>query len=103
MVNNKHSSFIVDRILEQFLPNNICEFGAGVSSKIFEFYIQKYNKKLLTIEHDVKFKTKETKLFKLKENTEVVINNVTYKKTNKYVGLEDFFQKYNEKLMKNLI
>lgn len=84
-------------ILEQFRPNNICEYGAGVSSGIFQTYCEKYNKSLLTIEHDVKYQTKESKLFSLIENTTVTINNVKYGKTNKYEGLEEFFSKYDKK------
>jgi predicted O-methyltransferase YrrM len=84
-------------LLEKFRPNNICEFGAGVSTIIFETYCEKYNKKLLNIEHDIKYKRKDSKLFNLIENTFVVINNVKYGKTNKYEGLEDFFKNYKGK------
>ena len=84
-------------ILEKFRPNNICEFGAGESTKIFETYCAKYNKNLLNIEHDNKYKRKDSKLFELKENTSVVINNITYEKTNKYEGLEEFFKNYESK------
>ena len=84
-------------ILEKFRPNSICEFGAGESTKIFETYCEKYNKKLLNIEHDIKYKRKDSKLFNLIENTDVVINNIKYENTNKYEGLEDFFKNYKGK------
>ena len=84
-------------ILEQFKPNNICEFGTGVTTDIFEFYCKKYNKNLMTIEHNKKYKREHSKMFKLNKKTNIVIDNVKYKKTNIYVGLEDFFQKYDKK------
>jgi len=84
-------------ILEKFRPNYICEFGAGVSTIIFESYCEKYDKKLLTIEHDIKYKRKDSKLFTLIENTYVMIYNVKYGETNKYEGLEDFFKNYKGK------
>ena len=84
-------------ILEKFRPNNICEFGAGESTKIFESYCEKYDKKLLTIEHDIKYKRKDSKLFNLIENTYVMIKKVKYGRTNKYEGLEDFFKNYKGK------
>ena len=84
-------------ILEKFKPNNICEFGAGVSTIIFENYCEKYNKHLLNIEHNIKYKRKDSKLFNLIENTFVEINSVKYGKTNKYEGLEEFFKNYKRK------
>ena len=84
-------------ILEKFRPNNICEYGAGVSTTIFETYCQKYNKKLLNIEHDDRYKRKDSKLFKLEEYTNVTINNKLYENTNRYVGLEEFFSNYKER------
>ena len=42
-------------ILEQFRPNNIIEYGTGITTDIFEFYCEKYNKNLLTIEHSTKY------------------------------------------------
>ena len=84
-------------ILEKFRPNSICEFGAGESTKIFETYCEKYNKKLLNIEHDIKYKRKDSKLFNLIQNTDVMINNIKYENTYKYEGLEDFFKKYKGK------
>ena len=52
-------------ILEQFKPNNIIEFGTGVTTDVFEFYCKKYNKNLLTIEHNNKYKREHSKMFKL--------------------------------------
>ena len=90
-------AILIIGLLEKYKPNSICEFGAGVSTIIFETYCEKYNRKLLNIEHDIKYKRKDSKLFKLIKNTYVEINNVKYGKTNKYEGLEDFFKNYKGK------
>ena len=84
-------------ILEKFRPNNICEFGTGVTTDIFDFYCEKYNKNILTIEHNIKYKRKHSKIFKLIIKGNVTINNIEYKDTNFYDGLEDFFKNYHKK------
>ena len=84
-------------ILEQFKPNNIIEFGTGVTTDVFEFYCKKYNKNLLTIEHNKKYKRVHSKMFNLHTKKDIVIDNVKYKQTNIYEGLENFFKKYDKK------
>ena len=84
-------------ILEKFRPNNICEFGTGVTTDIFDFYCEKYNKNILTIEHNIKYKRKHSKIFKLIIKGNVTINNIEYKDTNFYNGLENFFKSYHKK------
>ena len=84
-------------ILETFRPTNICEFGTGVSTDIFDFYCEKYNKNILTIEHNIKYKRKHSKIFKLITKGNIIIDNIEYKDTNFYKGLENFFKNYNKK------
>ena len=84
-------------ILEQFKPNNICEFGTGITTNIFESYCKKYNKNLLTIEHSIKYQREHSKMFKLNKKKDVVINNIKYSQTNIYEGLEEFFKTYEKK------
>ena len=67
-------------ILEKFQFKNI-----GV--RLEKIYHKKCDKKLLNIEHEIKYKRKDLKLFNLIENTYVMINNVKYGKTNKFEGL----------------
>ena len=84
-------------ILEQFRPNNICEFGTGITTNIFESYCKKYNKNLLTIEHSIKYQREHSKMFKLNKKKDVIINNIKYSQTNIYEGLEEFFKNYEKK------
>ena len=84
-------------ILEQFRPNNIIEYGTGITTDIFEFYCEKYNKNLLTIEHSTKYQRESSVMFKLNFKGNVVIKDVKYKNTNIYEGLEDFFKSYKKK------
>ena len=84
-------------ILEIFKPNNICEFGTGITTDVFEVYCKKYNKNLLNIEHNIKYQREHSKLFKLNKKKDVVINNIKYSQTNIYEGLEEFFKSYDKK------
>jgi len=83
-------------LLEKFRSNNICEFGAGESTKIFETYAERYNKSFLNIEQDKNYLYKSSKLFPLKQEASLVINGVTYKRNGIYEGLEDFFSNYKK-------
>ena len=84
-------------ILEHFKPNNICEFGTGITTDVFELYCKKYNKNLLNIEHSIKYQREHSKLFKLNKKKDIVINNIKYSQTNIYEGLEEFFKSYEKK------
>ena len=83
-------------LLEKYRPNNICEFGAGESTKIFETYVERYNKSFLNIEQDEKYLYKSSKLFPLKHEAPLVINGETYKRNGIYEGLEEFFKNYQK-------
>ena len=83
-------------LLEKYRPNNICEFGAGESTKIFETYAERYNKSFLNIEQDEKYLYKNSKLFPLKHEAPLVINGKTYKRNGIYEGLEEFFKNYQK-------
>ena len=84
-------------ILEQFKPNNICEFGTGITTKVFELYCKKYKKNLLNIEHSIKYQRESSKMFKLNKKKDIIINNIKYSQTNIYEGLEEFFKSYDKK------
>ena len=84
-------------ILEQFKPNNICEFGTGITTDVFELYCKKYNKNLLNIEHNIKYQRDHSKIFKLNKKKDIIINKIKYSQTNIYEGLEDFFKNYEKK------
>ena len=83
-------------LLEKYRPNNICELGAGESTKIFETYAERYNRSFLNIEQDIKYLYKSSKLFPFKHDRPLVINGVTYPRVGIYEGLEDFFKNYNK-------
>ena len=83
-------------LLEKFRPNNICEFGAGESTKIFETYAEKYNKSFLNIEQDKNYLYKSSKHFPLKQETSLIINGITYPRNGIYEGLENFFRNYKD-------
>jgi 16S rRNA G966 N2-methylase RsmD len=83
-------------LLEKYRPNNICEFGAVESTKIFETYVERYNKSFLNIEQDEKYLYKSSKLFPLKHEAPLVINKQTYKRNGIYEGLEEFFKNYQK-------
>ena len=88
-------ALILIGLLEKFKPNNICEFGAGESTKIFETYIKKYNKKFLNIVQNMTYLYKSSIYFPIKHNVTLVYDGVTYEKNGIYDGLEEFFK--NEK------
>ena len=79
--------------MEKFRPNNICEFGAGESTKIFETYAERYNKSFLNIEQDKNYLYKSSLLFPLKHETPLVI---TYERNGIYEGLEQYFKNYKK-------
>ncbi len=83
-------------LLEKYRPNNICEFGAGESTKIFEFYAERYNKSFLNIEQNKKYLYKSSKFFPLKHEASLVINGETYQRNGIYEGLEEFFKNYKK-------
>ncbi len=83
-------------LLEKYRPNNICEFGTGESTKIFETYAERYNKSFLNIEQDEKYLYKSSKFFPLKHEASLVINGKTYKRNGIYEWLEEFFKNYQK-------
>lgn len=81
-------------LLKNFKPKRICELGSGESTKIFEKYISTNNNTtLVSIEHDNKYKRKNTIILPLIDTaTFAIINGKFYSTCNKYYGLEDWLK-----------
>ena len=90
-------ALILIGLLETFKPNNICEFGAGESTKIFETYSKKYNKKFLNIEQNIDYIYKSSIYFPIKHNASLVYDGISYEKNGIYDGLEEFFKNLKSK------
>ena len=86
---SKIQAFFIMGLLEKYRPNNICEYGAGDSTKIFEIYSQKYNKTFLNIEQVEKYLYNISKHFPI-NNAFLAFNNITYEKHIIYDGF--FFE-----------
>lgn len=67
--------YLLNRILNDFEPKNILEFGLGESTKFITSYIDNYlvNTNHLVIEHDENWKKQFLKKNKINENTSVEI------------------------------
>ncbi len=93
----KIQALFIIGLLEKYKPNNLCEYGAGESTKIFEIYSQKYNKTFLNIEQDEKYIHKSSKHFPIKHNASLIFNGSTYGECGIYDGLEKFLKNYKTK------
>ena len=93
----KIQALFIIGLLEKYKPNNLCEYGAGVSTKIFEIYSQKYNKTFLNIEQDKKYLYKSSKYFPIKHKAPLIFNGIKYKNNAIYDGLEKFLKNYKKK------
>lgn len=84
-------------ILEDFKPKRICELGSGQSTVLFENYCNKSGCELFSIEHNYKYKRKNTIMMKLIDNeTNITINGRQYNSCNKYVGFENWLEKQDK-------
>ena len=95
--------YVLNRVLSDFKPNNILEFGLGESSKFVSAFLDNLlpNSKHLIIEHDAIWYKKFQNNFKLSTHTSVEICPL-YKQyifdfeVNSYSGLKDVIkQKYD--------
>lgn len=78
---------ILYNLLKDFKPNNICELGAGVSTKLFNKYIESINNnaKLISIEHDKNYPGNT--YCKLLENVPYKIENYNFDCVNIYENM----------------
>ncbi|SFZ92951.1 hypothetical protein SAMN05428642_1021094 [Flaviramulus basaltis] len=76
--------YVLNRILSDYKPTNIIEFGLGESSKFISIYLDNYLKesKHLIIEQNQEWYDNFTNNFKLSSNTQVKICNVVTKQVN---------------------
>lgn len=79
--------YLID-CLERERPDRICELGAGQSTKVFRHYCEKYDKTFYSIEHDEKYRTVDSVMFPMVENTTVLIGKEEFGTCNKYDGFE---------------
>lgn len=83
--------YLID-LLEEYQPNRICEFGSGQSTLIFEKYCQKTGAYLVSIEHDLKWKKKQSIIFNLIQNSTLTVKDRVFENCNKYEGLESWLE-----------
>ena len=79
-------------LLEEYQPKRICEFGSGQSTLIFEKYCQKTGAYLVSIEHDLKWKKKQSIIFNLIQNSTLTVKDRVFENCNKYEGLESWLE-----------
>lgn len=83
--------YLID-LLEEYQPKRICEFGSGQSTLIFEKYCQKTGAYLVSIEHDLNWKKKQSIIFNLIQNSELTVKERVFENCNKYEGLESWLE-----------
>lgn len=83
--------YLID-LLEEYQPKRICEFGSGQSTLIFEKYCQKTGAYLVSIEHDLKWKKKQSIIFNLIQNSTLTVKDRVFENCNKYEGLESWLE-----------
>lgn len=73
--------YILKRILTDYKPKNIIEFGLGESTKFISTFIDNYlpDSQLLTIEHDINWKTLFLNNFIVSERSKIQIFEITKK------------------------
>lgn len=65
--------FCIQRLLEQFLPNSILEFGSGSSTLIFSKYVRDNNLRLLSVDENEKWASNTRKLIGLEAEEKIQI------------------------------
>lgn len=92
--------YILNRVLNDFKPEHIIEFGLGESTKYIVTYLNNYltNSSLKTIEHDLAWKKLFLKNFNVEGNVEIEILELTKNSVNGFetMGYLDIVNKVNK-------
>ncbi|WGD34882.1 hypothetical protein [Olleya sp. YS] len=92
--------YLLNRILSEYKPEKIIEFGLGESTKFISTFLDHYlsNSQLLTIEHDDNWKTLFLNNFKASTNSKIEIFELTKKQINGHNsnGYKDIESKITE-------
>lgn len=84
-------------LLNEYSSVNILEYGAGVSTRLFEKYCKETNANLTTLEHDKKYHYDNNVYFNLKTCGTVNIGGNIYRNSCVYDGLEDWMNNQSKK------
>ena len=92
--------YLLNRILTDYKPNNIIEFGLGESTKFISTFISNYalESKLVTIEHDENWKNLFLENFQVVNNSKIELLKLTKNNVNGYIsnGYHDIAKKIKE-------
>ena len=77
-------------LLEEYLPNRICELGSGQSTNIFKKFCEKNNSLSYSIENDVQYNKYDSIMMPLIENTSLGVADKVYDRCTIYDGLESW-------------
>ena len=94
--------YVLYRVLDEFRPHNILEFGLGQTSKISIQYANKYNENLTIIEHNPEWLDAFKKNVPIDFAVEKYVNILGLKEKDNgtgyvYAGFEDFLSKQKHK------
>lgn len=84
-------------ILNVYHPINILEYGAGVSTQVFQEYCKENNASLTTIEHDKTYHYSNNVYFNLNQHGNVTINSCTYNDVCIYEHLDEWMNNCSSK------
>lgn len=76
-------------LLETYKPANILEYGAGVSTQVFQEYCKENNAKLTTIEHDKTYHYDNNVYFNLNQHGNLSVENCVFNNVCMYEHLDE--------------
>ena len=84
-------------LLETYKPANILEYGAGVSTQVFQEYCKENNAKLTTIEHDKTYHYDNNVYFNLNQHGNLSVENCIFNNVCMYEHLDEWMKNVSSK------